>query len=67
MIRIILLLCAKSLQLWLTFCGPIDSNLPGSYVRRILQARILEWAALLKSLNCIIILQQLVICIYGCL
>ena len=34
----------KSLQLYLTFCDPMDCSLPGSSVRGILQARILEWS-----------------------
>ena len=34
---------AKSLQLCPTLCDPMDCNLPGSSVRGILQARILEW------------------------
>ena len=29
-----------------TFCSPMDCSLPGSSVQRILQARILEWAAI---------------------
>ena len=37
---------AKSLQLCLTLCDPIDSLLPGSFVPGILQARILEWIAI---------------------
>ena len=37
---------AKSLQLCLTLCDPIDSSLPGSSVPGILQARILEWVAI---------------------
>ena len=36
-------LCAKSLQLCLTLCDPLDCRPPGSSVHRILQARILEW------------------------
>ena len=36
---------AKSLQSCLTLCYPIDSSPPGSPVPGILQARILEWAA----------------------
>ena len=36
---------AKSLQLCLTLCNPMDCNPPGSSVRGILQARIPEWAA----------------------
>ena len=31
--------CAKSLQLCLTFCNPMDCRLPGSSVHGILQAR----------------------------
>ena len=34
---------AKSLQLCLTLCDPIDCGLPGSSVHGILQARVLEW------------------------
>ena len=37
---------AKSLQSCLTLCNPMNSSLPGSSVRGILQARILEWAAM---------------------
>ena len=37
---------AKSLQLGLTLCDPIDSSLPGSSVHGILQARILERVAI---------------------
>ena len=37
---------AKSLQSCPTLCDPIDCSLPGSSVREILQARILEWAAM---------------------
>ena len=36
---------AKSLQLCLTLCDPMDCSPPGSSVRGILQARILEWVA----------------------
>ena len=36
---------AKSLQLCLTLCDPIDSSPPGSAVPGILQARTLEWVA----------------------
>ena len=35
--------CAKSLQLCLILCDPIDCSLPGFSVYVILQARILEW------------------------
>ena len=41
--------CAKSLQLCLTLCDPMDYSLPGSSVRVILQARILEWVAMPSS------------------
>ena len=37
---------AKSLQLCLTLCDPIDSSPLGSSVPGILQARILEWVAI---------------------
>ena len=36
---------AKSLQLCPTLCDPMDCSPPGSSVHGILQARILEWAA----------------------
>ena len=37
---------AKSLQLYLTLCDPMDCSPPGSSVHGILQARILEWVAM---------------------
>ena len=37
---------AKSLQLSLTLCDPMDYSPPGSSVHGILQARILEWVAI---------------------
>ena len=40
---------AKSLQLCLTLCDPIDSSSPGSPVPGILQARTLEWVAVYIS------------------
>ena len=40
---------AKSLQSCPTLCDPTDSNPPGSSVPGILQARILEWAAISSS------------------
>ena len=47
---LILLDCsAKSLQSCPTLCDPIDSSPPGSPVPGILQARILEWVAILFS------------------
>ena len=38
--------CAKSLHLCLTLCHPLDYSLPGFSICGILQARILEWAAI---------------------
>ena len=38
--------CVLVAQLYLTLC---DCSLPGSYVHGILQARILEWVAILFS------------------
>ena len=38
--------CAKSFQLCLTLCNPMDHSLPGSSDHGILQARILEWVAI---------------------
>ena len=43
---------AKSLQLCLTLCDPIDSSAPVSPVPGILQARILEWVAISFSNPC---------------
>ena len=40
---------AKSLQLCPSLCDPVACSPPGSSVHRILQARILEWAALPSS------------------
>ena len=40
---------AKLLQLGSTLCNPMDHNLPGSSVHEILQARILECAAVQSS------------------
>ena len=37
---------SKSLQLYSTLCDPVDCSLPGSSVRGILQARILQWVAI---------------------
>ena len=37
---------AKSLQLCLTLCDPIDGNPPGSPIPGILQARTLQWVAI---------------------
>ena len=41
--------CAKSLQLCLTLYDTVDCSLPGSSVRGILQARILEWVVMPSS------------------
>ena len=38
--------CAKLLQLCPTLCNLMGCSLTGSFVHRILQARILEWVAL---------------------
>ena len=44
------MLCyAKSLQSCPTLCDPIDGSLPGSPVPGILQARVLEWSAIVFS------------------
>ena len=40
---------AKSLQLRLTLCDPVDGSLPGSPVPGIFQARTLEWVAVSPS------------------
>ena len=40
---------AKLLQSCLTLCDPMDCSLPGTSVHGILQARILEWAAVPSS------------------
>ena len=40
---------AKSLQLCLTLCEPIDSSPPGSPVPGILQAGTLQWVAIAFS------------------
>ena len=40
--------CVLATQLCLTLCDPMDCCLPGSSVHGILQARILEWVAILS-------------------
>ena len=40
---------AKSLQSCPTLCDPMDCSPPGSSVHGILQARTLEWVAMLSS------------------
>ena len=41
--------CAKLLQFCLSPCNPVDCSQSGSSVHRLLQARILEWAATSSS------------------
>ena len=41
---------AQSLWWWPTLCDPMDCCPPGSSVHEILQARILEWVALLQGI-----------------
>ena len=41
--------CATTLQSCVTLCNPMDCSLPDSTVHGILQARILEWVAMLPS------------------
>ena len=43
---------AKSLQSCLTLCDAIDSSPPGSSIRGIFQARVLEWGAIAFSSKC---------------
>ena len=40
---------AKLLQLCPTLCNPVDSSTPGSSDHGLLQARILQWVAILFS------------------
>ena len=42
-------MCAQSLQVCPTPCDPMDCSPSGSFVRGILQVRILEWVAMLSS------------------
>ena len=44
-----LIMCAKSLQLCLPLCNPMDCSPPGSSVHGILQAGILQWVAIPSS------------------
>ena len=41
--------CAKLLQLCLTLCDPMNCSPPGSSVHGNLQARVLEWVAMIFS------------------
>ena len=45
--------CAKSLQLCPALCNPMECSPPDPSVHGILQARILEWAAMPSSTGCI--------------
>ena len=44
--------CCKSLQSCPTLCDPIDGSPPGSSIRGIFQARVLEWGAIAFSRSC---------------
>ena len=45
-LQIITAAAAKSLQLCLTLCDPIDGSPSGSTIPGIIQARTLEWVAI---------------------
>ena len=47
-VHILYMFCmhAKSLQLYLSFCDPMDCSPPGSAVHGISQARTLEWVTI---------------------
>ena len=45
------MLCAQSLQSFLTLCDPMDRSPPGSSVHGLLRARMLEWIALTSSVD----------------
>ena len=47
--RCVKCVCAQLLQSCLILCSPMNYSPPGSYVQGILQARILEWAAMPSS------------------
>ena len=57
---------AKSLQLCPTLCDPIDSNPPGSSVRGIRQARILEWVAISFAQCMLLLLLLLLLSRFSC-
>ena len=42
-------MCAKSLQLCLTLCDPMDCSPPGFSVHGIFPGRMLEWIAVSSS------------------
>ena len=48
-VQLFAILCAKSLQMCLTLCDPMDCSLPGFSVHSPLQERILEWVAMPSS------------------
>ena len=41
--------CLLVTQSCVTLCDPMDCSLPGSFVQGILQARMLEWIAIVFS------------------
>ena len=45
-VYILFVLHAKSLQLHLTLCNPMDHTPPGSSIHGVLQARVQEWVAM---------------------
>ena len=45
---------AKSLQLCPTLCDPMDCSLPGSSVRGMFQAGVLEWGAIAFSIKVLV-------------
>ena len=49
---------AKSLQLRLSLCDPVDGRPPGSPVPGILQARILEWVAIIVAFKQVLIVRE---------
>ena len=48
-VNVCICVCAKSLQSCPTLCNTMDCSPPGSSVRGIFQARILEWVAMPSS------------------
>ena len=48
-LNLTVLYCAKSLELSLTLCNPVDRSSLGSSVHGIYQAKILEWVAMPSS------------------
>ena len=55
---------AKSVQLYLTLCGPMDYGPPGTSVHGILQTRMLEWVVISFSTTYSIYIQYLNMCVY---